>query len=284
MHIPIENRWRVVEILIAIFLAFLVLLAILVNRVGLFHKEEVVVIESPGGQEEAIVLPVEKTLFEYIEITNGCGPHFEGACLNVRSGPGEDYPKIYQLRTGIVLKVGGKVERDGHVWYKIVFDEKIRYPERIKGDWYVAADYVRVLLDEGVRDLKDRAGANAKRIIVDRSEQMLYAYDGKELFVKEPISTGLELTPTPRGVFMVFKKMPSRYMQGPIPGVSDQEYDLPGVPWNLYFSYQGAVIHGAYWHENFGKQFSHGCVNLTPSRAHQLYDWADVGTRVIVQD
>ena len=113
---------------------------------------------------------------------------------------------------------------------------------------------------------------------------MLYAYDRDGLFMQTPISTGLELTPTPRGLFTIFKKTPSRYMQGPIPGIADQYYDLPGVPWNLYFTYQGAAIHGTYWHENFGKQSSHGCVNLMPTEAQKLYNWAGVGTFVIVQD
>ena len=73
-------------------------------------------------------------------------------------------------------------------------------------------------------------------------------------------------------------------MQGPIPGVSSHYYDLPGVPWNLYFSKEGAVIHGAYWHTSFGKQWSNGCVNLPIATAEKIYKWADVGTKVVVRD
>ena len=149
----------------------------------------------------------------------------------------------------------------------------------------MAADVVHMFYDDGDHDLADGVGApDTKRIIVDRSEQMLYAYDGMTLFMREPISTGLELTPTPRGIFTVYRKTPSRYMQGPLPGVSDQYYDLPGVPWNLYFTLQGGVIHGAYWHDNFGQPWSHGCVNLPPDKAEQLYQWADVGTSILVRD
>ncbi|MBI2037152.1 MAG: L,D-transpeptidase family protein [Candidatus Liptonbacteria bacterium] len=245
-------------------------------------EESAVLIES---EEETVVLPVEPVLFEYIEVIDGCGPYFNGPCLNVRSGPGQDYDKVTRLRKGIVLKVGGRVVRDGQTWYKIVFDEWIRYPERVTGDWYVAADYVRILLDEGERDLADGAAASStKRIVVDRSEQMLYAYEDGELFMSEPISTGIELTPTPRGTFTIFKKTPSRYMQGPLPGISEKYYDLPGVPWNLYFSQQGAVIHGAYWHDQFGKPWSSGCVNMPLAEAQKLYTWADVGTTVVVRD
>ncbi|MEY2664959.1 MAG: hypothetical protein RLZZ480_64 [Candidatus Parcubacteria bacterium] len=245
------------------------------------HEEEVVVLE------DETVLPVEKVLFEYIRVINSCGPFYDGECLRVRSGPGTEYPVVYKLRDEVVLKVGGKVEHDGITWYKIVFDEWLRYPERLSGDWYVAADFVEVLLDEGDKTAWEDGTptTTSKKIIVDRSEQKLYAYDGEALFMETSISTGLELTPTPRGTFTIYKKTPSRYMQGPLPGLIDQQaYDLPGVPWNLYFTEGGAVIHGAFWHKSFGRPYSHGCVNMAPEEARQLYAWAELGTKVIVRD
>ncbi len=236
-------------------------------------------------EEEAVVAPVKKILSEYAVVISGCGPSFEGGCLNARSGPGEDYPVIAKLRKGMVLKIGERVESGGRAWYKIVFDEKLRYPERLKTDWYVAADYVSITLEEDSQNLQGKIGdISVKRIIVDLSDQILYAYEGGELFMKEHVSTGIELTPTPRGNFIIFRKTPSRYMQGPIPGISEKEFDLPGVPWNLYFTAQGAVIHGAYWHEDFGKTHSNGCVNLSPLKAQELYTWADIGMRVVVRD
>lgn len=247
-------------------------------------KEEVVIIQPKKEGETALVLPVQEVLFEYVEVVDGCGPYFQGECLNARSGPGGEYPVITRLRNGAVLKVGGMVERDGRAWYKIVFDEWLRYPERVKGDFYVAADYVRVLLDEGAQNLSKQTKPSAKRVVVDRSDQKIYAYEGDELFMEASISTGVELTPTPRGTFTVFKKTPSRYMQGPIPGITEKEYDLPGVPWNLYFTEQGAVIHGTYWHDRFGKPSSNGCVNLSPSEAYGLYTWAELGMKVIVRE
>lgn len=250
-------------------------------------KEEAVLVESASSTGKQTLLPVESVLFEYVEVTDSCGPHFDGECLRVRSGPGTDYPVLASLRNGVVLKVGGKVDNEGHSWYTIVFDEWLRYPNRLKGDWYVSAEYVKVLLDEGDKTTweDDYATTSSKSITVDRSEQMLYAFDGDELFLETAISTGLELTPTPRGTFTIFKKTPSRYMQGPLPNLVDQQYyDLPGVPWNLYFTNGGAVIHGAYWHDSFGSRYSHGCVNLPVDIAHKLYTWADLGTTVIVKD
>jgi hypothetical protein len=253
-------------------------------------EEEVVIVDvasSTATTTEEIILPIEKVLFEYVEVVDGCGAHFEGECLNVRSGPGVDFPVIKQLRNGMVLKVGGQVERDDEMWYKIVFDEWLRYPERVNGDWYVIADYVEVLYDEGDKTIWDGdiGSSTIKQITIDRGDQKLYAFEGDELFMDIDISTGLELTPTPRGTFQIFKKTPSRYMQGPLPNLRDRQvYDLPGVPWNLYFTHGGAVIHGAYWHNSFGEQYSHGCVNLQPNLARKLYDWAPLGTTVIVKD
>ncbi len=242
------------------------------------------VIPAQTDQSTSTPAVSEPALFQYIEVLESCGPYFEGACVNMRSGPGTTYPVVLQLRTGMVLKVADTVTRDGREWYKIAPDKTIRYPERLTSGWYVAADKVHLFYDDGDHALSGGADPTGKRIIVDISEQKLYAYDGGALFMEEYISTGLEFTPTPRGTFSVYKMTPSRYMQGPLPGISDQYYDLPGVPWDLYFTRDGAVIHGAYWHDKFGKQWSHGCVNVSPEKAKKLYDWASVGTVVIVRN
>ena len=250
-----------------------------------FTKPEEAVIIATSTSTGSVLLPLTDVLFEYIEVIDSCAEHFQGDCVHVRSGPGTDFPVVTRLRNQVVLKIDGKVERDGRTWFKIVFDETLRYPERVQGDWYVAAEYVRVVLDEGDKTIWDHETATTtKRIVVDRGDQMLTAYDGDTVFMETPISTGLELTPTPRGTFSVFKKTPSRYMQGPIPGVSTDAYDLPGVPWNLYFTHEGAVIHGAYWHDSFGDPYSHGCVNLPPEKAKELYNWAELGTVIVVED
>lgn len=251
-----------------------------------FLKEtEVLIIKSTLDTDTPLVLPIDETLFEYVEVTDGCDIHFEGECLLVRSGPGTDFEPVARLRNDMVLKVDGSVTREGVVWYKVVFDEWLRYPERVESDWYVAADYVAVLYDEGDKTIWDTEYATStKQIVVDLSDQTLTATENGEVYMCVDVSTGLELTPTPLGTFTIFKKTPSRYMQGPLPGLpSDQSYDLPGVPWNLYFTQGGAVIHGTYWHDSFGATYSHGCVNLLPEEARKLYQWADLGVEVKVQ-
>lgn len=241
--------------------------------------------ENQTKEIQSVSAVTQPIVSQYIKIINSCGPYFTEPCVNARSGPGEEYPVISHLRTGLILKTSGRVERAGRGWYKVIFDDWIRYPERVNEDWFVSADFVDLFSEEEeLFPEKNNDKPNTKRILVDRGDQILYAYDGNVLFMKESISTGLEFTPTPRGLFTVYKKTPSRYMQGPLPEISDQYYDLPGVPWNLYFTEQGGVIHGAYWHDKFGQPWSHGCVNLPPEKAEKLYRWADLGTSILVQD
>src|SRR4051812_43636781 len=40
----------------------------------------------------------------YVEVIDSCGPHFDGECVNIRTGPGEEYPSIAKLRAGAVLE------------------------------------------------------------------------------------------------------------------------------------------------------------------------------------
>jgi hypothetical protein len=221
----------------------------------------------------------------HIKVTDGCEHDYSGACLNARRQPNASSPVVTQLRNGQVLKVDGTVDGQDRSWYRVTFSgEWLRYPNRLPDTWYVAGEYVQPLDVKGKGTAEPGNASSSKRIVVDLSEQELTAYASGSVFMREAVSTGRALFPTPRGTFPVYKMMPSRYMQGPIPNIADQHYDLPGVPWNLYFTYQGAVIHGAYWHNQFGQPWSHGCVNLPPEQAEKLYQWAELGTEVVVKD
>jgi lipoprotein-anchoring transpeptidase ErfK/SrfK len=231
---------------------------------------------------------------QYIEITEGCWPYLEAECAVAYSTPDMlyGYP-MKQFRVGSVLEVGETIGNEQGTWYKVTFEhEWIRYGDRITSELYVPAKFVRLFEAPGTTSFPVSLVTTAsstlpnpdKLIIIDRSDQRLYAYEGDDLFTTETVSTGLNLTPTPRGTFRIFRKMPSRYMQGPLPGISEKYYDLPGVPWNLYFTAQGGAIHGAYWHDSFGQPWSSGCVNVPLDRMKRLYEWADLGTTVVVRD
>ena len=255
---------------------------------------------SAGATETASAAAALATtsppLFDYIELADSCNIHYAGSpCVLARSAPTTTAPVVGQLRTGIVLQVAATTtEADGRAWYHVLFDTPMLYPERVTSPWYVAADLVSPFTDPGLEELPaghwtpatlgTTTAPTDKRIVVDRAKEMLYAYEGSTLFIQSPVSTGLDLTPTPLGSFIVYRKSPTSYMQGPLPGISDQYYDLPGVPWDLYFTLEGGAIHGAYWHNAFGQEWSHGCVNLPLDTAKKLYYWAPLGTPVSVID
>lgn len=223
-----------------------------------------------------------KGKYEYLEITEGCVHGTGELCIWAYAGPGVDYKKVYELEKGMLLRVEDTKEVHGQMWYHVRFDEWLRRSERTPKDWYVPSIAGRIVYADGTETVSSTS-TTTKHIVVDLSEQMIYAYDGETLFFKTKVSTGEYPTLTPVGTFAIYKKTPSRYMQGPLPGVSDVPFDLPGVPWNMYFTQGGAVIHGAYWHDRYGTEQSDGCVNVPPEIAKILYDWAPVGTKVIVQ-
>lgn len=116
--------------------------------------------------------------------------------------------------------------------------------------------------------------ASGRSLLVSLGNQRLYAYDNGVLVHSYLVSTGLPETPTVLGDYHIYVKYQATDMSGP-------GYYLPGVPWTMYF-FQGYAIHGTYWHANFGRPMSHGCVNLPPDEARWFYDFSSVGTMVRV--
>lgn len=123
---------------------------------------------------------------------------------------------------------------------------------------------------------------SGKWIDVDISEQKVTAYEGTTPLKTVIVSTGLPKTPTVIGRYAIYVKLTSQTMTGGSKFSGDYYY-LPNVPWVMYF-YQGYAIHGTYWHNNFGRPMSRGCVNLTITDAKWFFDWAEVGTPVITHN
>ena len=123
-----------------------------------------------------------------------------------------------------------------------------------------------------------------KRLEVNLAEQMVYAYENNVQVLSSRCATGTEFSiegqglmdfRTTPGSYTVVRKRPSRHMRG-----SDAErdtsawFDLPGVPFCTYFTGDGAAVHGAYWHNDFGHPRSHGCVNVPPEVAKWVWRWS----------
>lgn len=123
-------------------------------------------------------------------------------------------------------------------------------------------------------------GGNArlpKRIDIDLSEQRLRYYYGE--YGEQGnflISSGIKRLPSPKGKFSIIRKVPSMLYKGP-------GYYYPRTKWNMQF-YGPYFIHGAYWHNNFGKPMSHGCINVAYKDMESLYNFTDLGTEVVIHE
>lgn len=118
-----------------------------------------------------------------------------------------------------------------------------------------------------------------KWVEVDLSEQRLYMKEDNATVGSFLVSTG-KWYPTPTGEWRIWTKLRYTRMKGGSK-VLGTFYDLPNVPYTMYY-YKGYGIHGAYWHNDFGTPRSHGCVNMKPDEAGIVFNWARVGTRVVV--
>jgi lipoprotein-anchoring transpeptidase ErfK/SrfK len=145
---------------------------------------------------------------------------------------------------------------------------------------------------------------NEKWIDVDLEHQVLIAYEGDRPVFGTLVSSGKNQPwdpehahPTPTGTYRIYEKHISATMDGDV--ATDGPYSIEDVPWVMFF--QGSyALHGAFWHDLFGTPRSHGCVNLSPIDARELFFWTEprlptgwhgvfqtgdrLGTRLVIHD
>jgi L,D-transpeptidase catalytic domain len=132
--------------------------------------------------------------------------------------------------------------------------------------WVPAHRVARVLPVGKPADVKGRW------VAVDLYEQVLTAYEDDRMVFATMVATGLPRPQwgTNKGLFRIWARLLADDMAGAF-GRPDY-YNLKDVPWVMYFD-NSIALHGAYWHDNFGYRMSHGCVNMSVTDAHWLYEW-----------
>ena len=132
-------------------------------------------------------------------------------------------------------------------------------------------------------DAQPSFNGTGKYILVDVSEQHLYAYKDDTPVFSFVASTGMD-NATRLGTFSVLDKIPNAY----------------GATWDIWMPnwlgiyYAGHLENGIHalpilpngaqlWAGFLGSPVSYGCVVLGASEAQMLYDWAEVGTPVEIQ-
>ena len=189
--------------------------------------------------------------------------------------PGSD--PLYRLYFQSVHWVVDLVEGvDGRQWYKLLDD-------LLAVNYYVRAEHLRRIEQEQLTPLSPEVPEREKSIEVSLAEQELRAYEHSRLVFRTRISSGIPdsrpkangiPTVTPTGHFNITQKMPMRHMgDGRLTG-NLEAYELPGVPWVSYFTSTGVAFHGTYWHSDYGRPRSHGCINMRPEEALWIFRWS----------
>lgn len=122
-------------------------------------------------------------------------------------------------------------------------------------------------------------GKNGEKWIdINLTKQVLVAYEGTKAVYATLISSGEAgladhegTTATKKGIFRIHTKHISITMDSDAVG---EEFELRDVPYVQYFE-DGYALHGAYWHDSFGRPKSHGCINLAPEDARRLFWWTE---------
>jgi len=205
-------------------------------------------------------------------------------------------PMLYRLYYGTTYQaVARHTALDGSAWYQLNDENVVTM--------YAPAEHLRPVAPDEFAPLAP--GIPDKSIVVTLSEQLLTAYEGSRGVFRARISSGRNFfgpegttggSLTPAGEHPLWQKRASRHMTG---GTPTDGYDLPGVPWVMYFSGNGAALHGTFWHNDYGTPKSAGCINLRPEDAKWLFRWTlpevhnppgyitvewPGGTKVIIED
>lgn len=177
---------------------------------------------------------------------------------------------MYRLYYGTVFWVTERhQDKNGKIWYKIPDDKwDIHY--------YVDAEHVHIITKEETAPLSPRVAHENKRIDVMLEEQAIVAYEYDRPVYLARTATGARFIDgdfrTSPGHYITNRKRPSRHMAAGDPAAPNS-YDLPGIPWVCYITESGVSFHGTYWHNDYGKPRSHGCINLTPDDARWIFRW-----------
>ncbi len=175
--------------------------------------------------------------------------------------------RLYYATTHWVLEsVTGS---DGAVWVRLLEDKFNTF-------YFVPAAHVRLIPNSEIAPLSPDVPNKDKLIEVHLDQQMVLAYEGDRVVFAARAATGgifrVGTYTTPTGLFVTFHKRPGRHMAAG--DLTASGFDLPGVPWVMYITDSGISLHGTYWHNDFGRPRSHGCINLSPSASKWLFRWS----------
>lgn len=175
-----------------------------------------------------------------------------------RGGPSDDDWRQQRLYYSTVHRVT-RTENDYY------------YAEEIYGARYwIKAAHCRVIAPEEVAPINPHVDPGAKLLHISVRDQRMYAYEGDAVVREMLVSTGMPETPTSFGEYSILDKRIGQRMTG---GLGAGAYNLPGIPYVCYFTRSWIATHGCYWHNDYGRRHSNGCINIHPEDAKWVLRW-----------
>jgi len=115
------------------------------------------------------------------------------------------------------------------------------------------------------------SGGGLQRVIIDKTNQLLRAYEGNRLVFQSRVSTGKPGKRTPSGTFSAKGKERMRY---------SRRYHNAPMPYSVHLGGH-YFIHGFSSVPNYPA--SRGCVRLPVAAARQFFGWINPGTLVSIR-
>jgi lipoprotein-anchoring transpeptidase ErfK/SrfK len=150
-----------------------------------------------------------------------------------------------------------------------------RFVEAQDGNWIKDSD---VAIAVKPSELPSFAKTTKKWVDISILSQTLILYEFTKPVYATAVATGRDglgdpskTFSSPRGTFKIREKHVTTTMDA---HEVDNKFELRDVPWVQYFE-KGYAIHAAFWHDDFGKPRSHGCINLSPIDARRVFLWSD---------
>lgn len=130
--------------------------------------------------------------------------------------------------------------------------------------------------------------ADGKIIVVSLKTESLTAYENGKVVATTVVATGRPALPTIPGTYHIKAKYTPYQFISPWPKSSPYWYASAWVKYAMLYEDGGYFIHDAPWRTVWGPgadltSGTHGCINVPLATMTFLYQWAAVGTTVLVQ-
>lgn len=187
--------------------------------------------------------------------------------------------RTFTTSTGRVINVAG----GNYGWQIDQYAEAIQLLEEIRSGQVVTREpnYASTALSAGASDIGNTY------IEVDLGTQHMYYYREGVLIYESDIVSGKPIPEreTPTGVCHMYYKKMNEVLRGEKKENGEYEYETPVQYWMPFNG--GVGFHDASWQASFGGDVytyngSHGCINLPPDKAAELYEIIDTETPIVV--